>query len=150
MRVPVRCSFAIGTLVLFSMSHAQSWPDHRWDTWYFGDGAGLQFPGGDAVGILGNPYANYGTGNAISVSDPVSGELLFYGGKQGFWDRAGNVLVDQATLNACDKRSILAVQLPGQDSVHAIIYRHQDPLTLVWGLYQGRIDLRLNNGPAPR
>jgi len=78
---------SLAFLCISTITFAQQ---HYADQWYFGNKAGLDFSGGAPVAISSSQMAA-GEGSA-SVSDPVTGALLFYTDGISVWNAANTIM----------------------------------------------------------
>jgi len=116
------------------------------NTWYFGNGAGLDFNDGCTPTVLTDGAIN-GFEGCASISDKNSGQVLFYTNSAFVWNRNhlvmpnGNLISNGNTIS-----QVTIIQKPGFDSIYYIItaeiqgssghgYRfHQVDMTLNGGL----------------
>lgn len=87
-----RYLLSVALLCIATMNFAQ----HSADRWYFGNMAGLDFSGGVPVAITTSQMAA-GEGSA-SVSDPVTGNLLFYTDGITVWNSGNAVMPNGSGL----------------------------------------------------
>ena len=75
--------------LLFSVLQAEAQPRYN-NNWYFGQKAALDFST-DPPTVKTDSKMNF-YGNGASVSDELTGELLFYTNGTGFWNRHGELI----------------------------------------------------------
>lgn len=89
-------------------------------TWYFGQRAGIAFRS-DAVEVLADGQMSTSEGCA-TVSDPITGELLFYTDGVTVWNRLHEVMPNGKGLfgDRTTSQSAIIVPAPGRPSVYYI------------------------------
>lgn len=99
------------------MAYAQ---DRSGTHWYFGHRAGLTFTSG-AVEVLADGQLRTNEGCA-TVSDPVTGDLLFYTDGVTVWNRLHDVMPNGINLNGdvSTSQSALIVPVPGSSTQYYI------------------------------
>jgi hypothetical protein len=83
-------------LFLFLLYSLSSYSQGEWNTWYFGDKAGVSFNSGTPVSLTNS--AVIATVGTISISDSM-GNFLFYSDAGRVWDRNFNVMPNGNFLN---------------------------------------------------
>jgi len=114
------------------------------DLWYFGNNAGLDFSLGYPVAVLDGALVT--ADNTATVSDPITGELLFYSNGVKVWNRNHDVMPNGHGLlgNWSGGTSAIAVKLPGNNQIYYLFTT--DAFAWPNGLRYSIIDLELNNG----
>jgi len=130
---------ALNFLLLTYFSHAQN----RANTWYFGQGGGLDFNTQPPT-VLNNGAIQYAEGTA-AISD-TSGSLLFYTQGVTLYDRNHNAMPNGTGLtgNASSTQGALIVPQPESDSLYLVFY--PDQTCGANGLRYSLVDMSLNNG----
>ena len=124
-----------------------SWPDHRWDHWYFGTNNGWKFENNNCLPLPGSS-APSSTGPMVSVSDPYSGELLFYGNASGLFDHNGDPMPTCVCPEFGVSGEVMVCAVPGLPDLHYLFYViYDDSLApSAYTLRYAVIDMSLNNG----
>lgn len=112
------------------------------NVWYFGNGAGIDFSGGNPIALTnGALYTNEG---CATVSDK-NGRLLFYTDGVTVWDRNHNPMPNGFDLNGHRSTTqTLVVKQPGSDFNYFIFTADEKAGSK--GLCYSLVDLRKNNG----
>lgn len=112
--------------------------------WYFGNNAGLDFSLGYPVAVLDGALVT--ADNTATVSDPITGELLFYSNGVEVWNRNHDVMPNGHGLlgNWSGGTSAIAVKLPGNNQIYYLFTT--DAFAWPNGLRYSIIDLELDNG----
>src|SRR5688572_8807849 len=114
------------------------------NTWYFGSNAGLDFNSGSAVALTNGAMFTYD--NCTSVSDGVTGNLLFYSNGVNVWDKNHNIMPNGSGLlgHTSGGNSAFAVRQPGSASLYYLFTN--DAFAGPNGLRYSIIDITLNGG----
>ena len=129
------------------ISSAQSPNDNYWNHWYMGLSAGINFNGAQVNVDSGNTL-NY----AKAISDPTTGELLFYSNGKTVVDRNHNQMpngiMHWSTITESNKSICEIIPLPGNDDLFILLTIVSDTNnTLFYGdLYYSVVDMNLNGG----
>jgi hypothetical protein len=117
---------------------------HTADKWYFGNMAGLDFSGGSPVPITSSQMAA-GEGSA-SVSDPVTGDLLFYTDGINVWNADNTIMPNGSGLmgGISSTQAALIVPKPGSSSDYYIFTTDQTGGSL--GLRFSTVNMTLDGG----
>lgn len=142
-----RSTVSMWVVLVCSSAKCQTWPDHRWDHWVFGENNAWLFENGECHTLPGIPNSFDGIPR-ISVSDPVSGDLLFYGNASGLLDRNGDPMPTCACPSGGESGEPSVIKLPGSDSMYWVLYTVYDDAIapLVYTLRYAVVDMSLNNG----
>ena len=112
--------------------------------WYFGDGAGIDFNGGNPVAVTdGNIEAEEG---CTTVSDD-NGDLLFYTNGEVIWDSEHNIMANGTDLGGDPNASqgVIAVA-HGNDPSLYYLFLNQDVSSNISNFSYALVDLKLNEG----
>ncbi|MEO5931267.1 MAG: M43 family zinc metalloprotease [Candidatus Kapaibacterium sp.] len=116
----------------------------RWNIWYFGYGAGIDFNSGQPVALTdGKLYAKDGT-STICDKD---GNLLFYSDGDTVWNRRHQVMINGTGLwgHEAATQSATIVPMPGSDSLYYLL-----TVTDWWqpntGIRYSIVDMSLDGG----
>lgn len=129
---------------------AQAQPTRYAYNWYFGELAGLTFQNGNAEVLTdGQLQTNEGSS---SISDPVTGALLFYTDGVTVWNRLHEVMPNGTGLNGdpSTSQSALIVPVPGSTTQYYIF--NPAPVTTLalrgrcYCLYYSIVDMRRADG----
>lgn len=104
----------VGLILVTQPLSAQTWSDHRWDKWIFGQGGGLSFSSGVPQPWQWCPLDSDTEGRSAIISSISEGELqLSYHG--GLWSSACTELVPEAQLDEYGDQGVLVPQpsIPG-------------------------------------
>jgi len=105
-----RYLLSLALLCVSSISFTQ----HATDKWYFGNNAGLDFSGGSPTVISGSQMAA-GEGSA-SISDPATGDLLFYTDGRTVWNANNAVMPNGSGLMGGMSSTQAALIVPKPDN----------------------------------
>ncbi len=139
-------ALAVVILVLPTISTAQ----HRFDHWYFGTNAGVDFSQGAPVPLTDGRLSTL-EGSA-AISDDVTGDLLFYTDGVTVWDKTHTVMPNGRDLKGhwTSSQSALIVPIPGSSSrcflftAGAGLYHTTDDPNN--GIRYSIVDMALNGG----
>lgn len=112
--------------------------------WIFGDSAGINFNASPTVGITSN---NSGDQGSAAVSDPVTGELLFYSNGAKCWKANGQVMLHGDSLlgnKGMTMQGVCIVPFPN-DSNKFYLFSMADN-SGNGRLYYSIVDMELDNG----
>ena len=115
------------------------------NTWYFGNGAGLDFNNGCVPSVLTDGMIN-GFEGCATISDKVTGQLLFYTNSENIWNRNhqfmpnGNLVQSGNTIT-----QVLIIEKPGSDSLYYILTSEIQSYS-GHGLKFHEVDMSLNSG----
>lgn len=134
-------------LLAFCFSSLHCYSQNQANHWYFGNKAGLNFN-------KENPVATNESGmNAFTspsvISDPITGELLFYSNGSKVWDRTHQVMPHGLNLfgnNSVTTQTTLIVPYPSNSTLYylfTLFYTYDSPGA---ELYYHIVDLSLNDG----
>jgi hypothetical protein len=105
-------------------------PPKEESRWYFGNGAGIKFVGGNPEPITGN----INTPEGVSSVSGSTGQLLFYTDGRNVYDKAGNPMKDRNGINvtvadnnalnggANATQGVLIIAQPGCDDCEPVYY----------------------------
>jgi hypothetical protein len=113
---------------------------HAADTWYFGEGAGLNFCNGKPVSLT-ESVASSSEGSAV-ISDQ-KGNVLFYSDGLYVWDRLHNPMPNGDRLDGSpfSPQSALIIPSPGDSTLYYLFTVAEDS-----GLEYAVVDMAANNG----
>lgn len=115
------------------------------NTWCFGSYAGIHFntPDGKPVSFTGSKMRT--TEGCASISDPKTGQLLFYTDGNKVWDRAHNLMPNGTGLlgHISSTHSSIIVPLPQSKTKYLIF---AVPATPSVGATYSEVDMSLNGG----
>ncbi|MDF3026584.1 MAG: hypothetical protein K0S23_891 [Fluviicola sp.] len=131
------------SLTFFCIS-TTNFAQHMADKWYFGNMAGLDFSGGTPVPITSSQMAA-GEGSA-SVSDPVTGDLLFYTDGINVWNANNTIMPNGSGLmgGISSTQVALIVPKPGSNNDYYIFTSDQTGGSL--GLRFSTVNMSLDGG----
>lgn len=118
--------------------------------WYFGQYAGITFSGGDARS-LDDSRMTAGRSSAV-ISDPSTGELLFYTDGVTVWNRYHEVMPNGTGLmgDPTTSQGVLVVPAPGRPGIYYLFNAAptsaSDAAYRCLCLYYSIIDMRASNG----
>ncbi len=144
----VRAAKRLVTLVLLTViSVTTGLAQHEQDHWAFGDHILLSFVG-DTVRLDSCPM--WAIEGCVSVSDPRTGDLLFYSSGDTIWNRAGQVMAGSWTspdrsYGDC-VQSAVAVPDPADPDRYYLFRNHEDYLTGTVGVRYTLIDMKGDGG----
>ncbi|HHB78797.1 MAG TPA: hypothetical protein ENK85_06155, partial [Saprospiraceae bacterium] len=117
---------------------------NEWNTWYFGAGAGLDFSTNPPT-VLDGGQINSKEGCA-SISDKVTGEILFYSDGKTAWNRNHQVMQNGANLKGhfSSAQSAVIVPRPGWPNRYYLFTA--DYIGSTQGYYYNEIDMTLDGG----
>lgn len=136
----VCCDTSLGV----SISVGTCAPSNRWNIWYFGYGAGIDFNSGQPVAITdGRLHAKDGT-STICDRD---GNLLFYCDGDTVWNRRHGVMMNGTGLwgRGASTQCATIVPLPGSDSLY-YLFTVTDWWQTNTGIRYSIIDMSLDGG----
>ena len=124
-------------------------PIATWN-WHFGQRAGITFRNG-SVETIADGQLNTSEGCA-SISDPVTGDLLFYTDGVTVWNRIHEIMPNGMGLfgDASTSQSALIVPAPGRPSIYYVF--NPAPISSLnvgsrcWCLYYSIVDMRADAG----
>lgn len=133
--------------VLLAAKLAQAQPGVESANWVFGYGGGLSFSSGQPVTnvhSLGTPEGS------ASISDPNTGQLLFYTDGSYVWGGNNQLMPNGMGLmsSGTTTQAALIVPKPGNNKIYYIITADQGGYNLTpnRGVHYSEIDMTLNNG----
>ncbi len=131
------------SLTLFCISSTLL-AQHDADKWHFGNMAGLDFSGG-APTVITNSAMAAGEGSA-SISDPVTGDLLFYTDGRTVWNANNAVMPNGSGLmgGISSTQAALIVPKPGNSSGYYIFTTDEIGDSL--GLRVSEVNMLLDGG----
>ncbi len=131
-------------MLLFLCLQVLAVSQNGYNNWYFGNNAGLDFSKGYPVALLNGSLVT--ADNSVTVSDPQTGELLFYSNGVKVWDRNHNVMPNGNDLlgHWSGGTSAIAVKLPGNNQKYYLFTT--DAFAWPNGLRYSVIDLDMNDG----
>lgn len=112
--------------------------------WYFGYAGGIEFTTGSPVPAPGSPIAT--SEGSSSVSDKVTGNLLFYSDGQIVYDATHNPMPNGTGLmgGSSSTQSCLIVPLPGSTTIYYVFTTSE--LGISSGTRYSVVDMTLNGG----
>ena len=124
---------------------------HEADKWYFGStGDGLNFTDLCDPTILNDGAIDAWEG-CLTVSDRMTGDLLFYTNSEYVWDRDHTIMpngdiqltgvIPQNTI-----AQVLSIPVPDEDSLYFIFTNHVQSEPSTYGIRLACLDMTLNNG----
>lgn len=136
----MKVQLIIGSIALSFASLAQK----EKNTWYFGDHAGLDFNSGIPVAITNGSMFTYD--NCTSVSDNITGNILFYSNGVDVWNSNHSVMPNGSGLlgNTTGGNSAFAVKQPGSNSLYYLFTN--DAYAGSNGLRYSIVDMTLSAG----
>ena len=134
------------TLIFFlistSIAHAQP---QAWN-WYFGQNAAVNFSSGSPVMVAGCAMSSWE--GCATISDPISGNLLFYTDGITVWDRTNTMMpnVNNGMLNgnSSSTQSGVIVPKPGSTTIYYVFTCDYQGGPL--GICYSMVDMTLNGG----
>jgi hypothetical protein len=131
-------------MLLFLCLQSIATSQNGYNKWYFGNNAGLDFSLGYPVALLNGSLVT--ADNSATVSDPQTGELLFYSNGVKVWDRNHNVMPNGNDLlgHWSGGTSAIGVKLPGNNQKYYLFTT--DAFAWPNGLRYSVIDLEMNDG----
>ena len=139
--------FFLGTRMVNAQLGKESWH------WQFGDSCALDFSSGTPV--AGKSSINTLEGCA-SISDPNTGQLLFYTDGTSVWDRNNNQMPNGFGMMGgygTSTQAALIVPMPGSSTLYYIIsadqggyYNYPYPIIPNTGVHYSIVDMSQNNG----
>lgn len=124
---------------------------HAADHWYFGDHAGIDFTSGSAVAV--GDGALYSWEACTSISDPATGDLLFYSNGQSVWNAQHQVMPNGSGLMGCDSpqinstsQGVLIVPDPGSPSRYYLFTAPCAESGLTDNIKFSVVDMQLDGG----
>ncbi|MBP9883462.1 MAG: T9SS type A sorting domain-containing protein [Chitinophagales bacterium] len=129
-------------LLLLLIECKQTFAQHEYDVWYFGDFAGVDFTSGTPV-VLTNGQVSTLEGSS-SIAD-ASGSLLFYTDGEEVYNKNHQQMSNGFGLKGgwSSTQSALILRQPGTDSIYYIFTVEE---FLYGGLCYSIVDLTLQNG----
>lgn len=128
--------------ILSVLSHAQN----EANFWFFGENAGLGFSSGSPVAIS-TGQINCMEGTA-SMSDPVTGALLFYSDGRTVWDATHSIMPNGTGLagGASSTMAALIVPLPGSSTIYYLFTTDDYQNSGASGFNYSIVDMTANGG----
>lgn len=119
------------------------------DNWLFGERAGLTFENGSPVPLYDSKLIAYGA--SAVISDPGTGELLFYCNGERVWDRNHEVMPNGSGLYGSNMstNSAYIVPVPGNEYryyLFTVLKATYDPVLAGARVYYSIVDMTLNGG----
>ncbi len=110
--------------------------------WYFGQAAGLDFNSGSPVAITNCNTSFNAPEGCATVSDPVTGALLFYTNSIRVWDKTHTQMANGFGLlgGPSSTQAALIVPRPGSNTIYYIFTTDNN------GLNYSTVDMSLNSG----
>jgi gliding motility-associated-like protein len=121
-------------------------PPKEESRWYFGNGAGIKFEGGQPTPISNN---NIKAPEGVSIISGSTGALLFYTDGQTVWDKQNGVMVNGTGLNGgnASTQAVLVVAQPGCNDCEPVYYVFTTSnIEDGADLYYSVVDMRKNGG----
>ncbi len=116
--------------------------------WHFGNNAGLNFSSGNPVSFI--TSAMVSIEGCASVSDPSTGNLLFYSNGQVCWDASNNPMPNGNGLlggpNTSASQGVLIVPYPNNPSQYFLFTVDETGNNSLNGFRYSLVDMTLNNG----
>jgi gliding motility-associated-like protein len=112
--------------------------------WYFGYGAALNFSSGNPVSVAGSAIAT--NEGCATISDPVTGNLLFYTDGIKVWDKNNNQMPNGFGLHGDPSSTQSAVIVPHPDSANIYYIFAADYQANANGITYNEVDMTLNAG----
>ncbi|TAE85860.1 MAG: hypothetical protein EAY81_06140 [Bacteroidetes bacterium] len=112
----LKAKLLLGVCLYTIMVHAQK----EQNNWYFGRYAALSFETGIAVPKFDNPQNSYG--RTASISDPLTGNLLFYTNGQKVWNYKHQVMLNGDIPSASPTGDLVIVPVPESTSTYYLFF----------------------------
>lgn len=130
--------------ILLLFAPIQLFAQHAADKWYFGNKAGIDFTSGTATAINTSEMAA-GEGSA-SISDPVTGALLFYTDGINVWNSSNTIMPNGTGLlgGLSSTQAALIVPVPENSDQYYIFTT--DQIGGTEGLRYSIVDMSLDGG----
>ncbi len=129
------------TLFTFTISYGQN----EAQIWYFGNGAGLDFNNGCVPTVL-TDGAIDGYEGCATISDKLTGQLLFYTNSANVWNRNHSIMPNGNLINGGNTISqVIIIQKPGFDNIYYIITSEVQSFS-GQGYRFHQVDMTLNGG----
>jgi gliding motility-associated-like protein len=112
----LKTKLLVGVCLYTMMVHAQK----EQNNWYFGRYAALNFETGVAKPTFDNPQHIYG--KTASISDPVTGKLLFYTSGQQVWNHKHQLMVNGNIPSASPTGDMIIVAMPESTSKYYLFF----------------------------
>ncbi|HMQ77100.1 MAG TPA: hypothetical protein PKE21_13505 [Flavobacteriales bacterium] len=125
-------------------ANGQSMVDHRWDHWYWGENNGWHFVNDTVVTLPGSPLPL--TFKSVAMSDPSSGDLLFYGDLVTLWNADHQPLANNVGSFSSIGGSPQVVTLSAEPDKHILIFFAESNGPPSAGLWSATVDMDLANG----
>ncbi len=124
---------------LFLLSAFTSFAQKSQYNWYFGRYAAISFESGTGLPIYDNPQNIYG--KSVSISDQVTGKLLFYSDGSSIWNGNHNLLVNGSISTASPNGDLIIVPFPKSTSKYYLFF-----ISSSSSLQYVVVDMSLQNG----
>jgi hypothetical protein len=135
-------------IILFIFIWQPSFAQNQNNNWCFGDKAGLTFSNGNPQAFTSSQMTSIE--GCASVSDPVTGKLLFYSNGLQVWDANNNVMPNGNGLLAGPSTSstqgVFITPYPGNAKLYYLFTTDETSNGGANGIRYSLIDLSLNNG----
>ena len=129
-------NFALFTNIGFAQPQAYNW--------YFGQNAALNFSSGNPVSISGSAMNTYE--GCASISDPITGILLFYTDGTYVWDKNNNQMPNGFGMHGSSTSTQSGVIVPHPDSANIYYIFVADWEGNANGITYNEVDMTLNAG----
>lgn len=134
--------------ILFCLLFASLFAQNQNNNWYFGNRAALSFSNGNPVPISTSQMVSIE--GCASVSDPVTGNLLFYTNGVQIWNAANNVMPNGNGLlsggSTSATQGVLIVPYPGNANLYYVFTVDETSNNGAKGFRYTIVDMNLDNG----
>jgi gliding motility-associated-like protein len=105
-------------LLYFNILYCYAQSDQN--NWYFGNRAAVSFETGTGVAKFDNPQQTQGP--SASISDPATGELLFYSNGKNVWNKAHTIMANGGGISSGPVKDVIIFQMPGSKEKYYLMY----------------------------
>jgi gliding motility-associated-like protein len=135
-------------IILLIFCGQRSLAQNQNNNWYFGNKAALTFTNGSVQTLTTSQMIS--VEGCASVSDPTTGNLLFYTNGLQIWDSSNNIMPNGSGLLAggatSSSQGVLIVPYPGNINLYYVFTVDETPNGGANGFRYSVVDMSLNNG----
>ncbi len=141
------CEYTIAKSIDICPNDLNVFPTKSNNNWFFYQNNGLNFSGGGPVFIPGGQMNNLPGEGGATISDPTTGNLLFYTNGQKVWDKTHSQMPAGNGLNGNNSSTESALIIPKPGNINQYyIFTSSGASSGQQGCFYSLVDLTLNAG----
>ena len=135
-------------LILIMFLSQSTYAQNQNDNWFFGNKASIFFNGNTPIPFINNQSVTIE--GCATISDPTTGNLLFYTNGLQIWDKNSNIMPNGngllAGISTSATQGVLIVPYPNNSNLYYVFTVDETSNGGVNGFRYSIVDMNLNNG----